>query len=50
MLIVGEQNPIMPARSRDAYLADAQQLGDTAEQIVIPNTEHFEVIAPISTA
>lgn len=50
VLIVGEQDPVMPARSREAYLTAAQRLGDTAEGILIPQAGHFEVIAPISTA
>jgi acetyl esterase/lipase len=50
VLIVGEQDPVMPERSREAYLMAAQNLGDTVERIVIPNAGHFEVIAPTSTA
>lgn len=50
VLIVGENDPVMPARARDAYVAAALKAGDTAESIVIPAAGHFEVIAPTSSA
>jgi len=45
VLIVGEDDPVMPARSREAYVEKAKKAGDPAELIVVPGS-HFEVIAP----
>ena len=50
LLIVGEDDPVMPARSRDAYVAAATKAGDRAETVVIPDAGHFEVIAPPAAA
>jgi acetyl esterase/lipase len=50
VLIVGAEDGVMPARSRDAYLAAATQAGDQVEAVVVPDASHFEVIAPTTTA
>src|SRR5262249_41355568 len=50
LLMVGDRDPVMPAKSRDAYVAAARKAGDTAEAVVVPNAGHFEVIAPTSSA
>jgi acetyl esterase/lipase len=49
ILIVGENDRVMPARSRDAYAAKARAAGDTIEVKVAPGA-HFEVIAPTAEA
>jgi acetyl esterase/lipase len=49
VLIVGDNDPVMPARARDAYVAAAVKAGDNAEVVVVPGG-HFEVIAPTSEA
>jgi acetyl esterase/lipase len=49
VLIVGEEDGVMPAASREAYVAKATKAGDTAEVRVVPGA-HFEVIAPTSEA
>jgi acetyl esterase/lipase len=49
VLIVGEKDPVMPAASRDAYVAAATRAGDSAKVVVVPGG-HFEVIAPIVPA
>ena len=49
VLIVGEDDPVMPARSREAYVEKAKKAGDPAELIVVPGG-HFEVIAPGTAA
>jgi acetyl esterase/lipase len=45
ILIVGEHDPVMPPRSREAYVEKAKKAGDAAELLVVPGS-HFEVIAP----
>jgi acetyl esterase/lipase len=50
LLIVGDRDPVMPAKSREAYVAAARKAGDTAEVVVVANAGHFEVIAPTSAA
>ena len=50
VLIVGDRDPLMPAKSREAYVAAARKAGDTADAVVVANAGHFEVIAPTSAA
>jgi acetyl esterase/lipase len=50
VLVVGADDPVMPKRSRDAYVAAARAAGDAAEVIVVPDAGHFEVIAPTTAA
>jgi acetyl esterase/lipase len=50
VLIVGADDPVMPKRSRDAYVAAARAAGDAADAIVVPDAGHFEVIAPTTAA
>jgi acetyl esterase/lipase len=50
VLVVGDADGVMPARSRDAYIAAARQAGDRARSVVVPDAGHFEVIAPTSPA
>jgi acetyl esterase/lipase len=45
VLMVGQDDPVMPARSREAYVAKAKQAGDQAEVVVVPGA-HFEIVAP----
>lgn len=45
LLIVGEDDGVMPERARNAYIAAAIKAGDAAEAVVVPGA-HFEVIAP----
>lgn len=49
LLIVGEDDGVMPERARNAYVAAAVKAGDVAEAIVVPGA-HFDVIAPGSPA
>lgn len=50
VLIVGTNDGVVPAASRDAYIAAAKQAGDEAEATAVPGAGHFEVIAPTSDA
>ena len=50
VLIVGAEDPVMPPRARDAYIAAAIKAGDRAESVVLPGAGHFETIAPTSAA
>lgn len=50
LLIVGGNDGVMPARSRDSYVAAARKAGDDVELVVIPEAAHFEVIAPKTEA
>lgn len=50
VLVVGADDPMMPARARDAYVAAARKAGDAANLVVLPAAGHFEVIAPTSAA
>jgi acetyl esterase/lipase len=50
LFIVGADDPVMPAGSRDAYVAAARKAGDRADVVVIPGAGHFEVIAPTAAA
>jgi acetyl esterase/lipase len=50
LLIVGAEDPVMPARAREAYAAAAARAGTPAEIVVVPDAGHFEVIAPTSAA
>lgn len=45
VLMVGEDDPVMPPASREGYVAKAKQAGDPAELVVVPGG-HFEIIAP----
>ena len=45
VLIVGEDDGVMPPASREGYVAKAKQAGDEAELIVVPGA-HFEIVAP----
>lgn len=49
LLIVGEEDGVMPERARSAYVTAAVKAGDAAEAIVVSGA-HFEVIAPSSPA
>jgi pimeloyl-ACP methyl ester carboxylesterase len=49
-MIVGAEDPVMPAKSREAYVTAAIKAGDKAELVVVPGAGHFEVIAPTSAA
>lgn len=49
LLIVGENDGVMPEAARNAYVDAARKAGDVAEVIVVPGG-HFEVIAPVSAA
>jgi acetyl esterase/lipase len=49
VLIVGENDRVMPTRARDAYAAKARAAGDAVEVKVVPGA-HFEVIAPTTEA
>jgi len=49
-LIVGEADRVMPAASREAYVAAARTAGDPVDVVVIPGAAHFEVIAPVAAA
>jgi len=49
LLIVGEDDGVMPERARNAYIAAAIKAGDAADVVVVPGA-HFEVIAPGSAA
>lgn len=50
VLIVGSEDAVMPSRARDAYVSAARKAGDSAESVVVPGANHFEVIAPTSAA
>jgi acetyl esterase/lipase len=50
LLIVGTEDPVMPSRARDSYIAAAKKSGDTAEAVAVPEAGHFEVVAPSSAA
>lgn len=50
VLIVGEQDGVMPPASRDRYVAAARKAGDKIDLVVIPDAGHFEVIAPTTSA
>lgn len=50
VLIVGEQDDVMPRASRDRYVAAARKAGDKIDLVVIPDAGHFEVIAPTTSA
>ena len=50
LLVVGDGDGVMPAASRDAYVALARAKGDSARLIVVPDAGHFEVIAPTTAA
>jgi acetyl esterase/lipase len=49
VLIVGESDPVMPLRAREAYAAKARAAGDRVDLVVVPGA-HFEVIAPTTEA
>jgi len=49
VLLVGEDDSVMPERARDAYTSAARAAGDQIQSLVVPGG-HFEVIAPTSTA
>ncbi len=45
VLIVGENDGVMPPAVRDAWIAKARAAGDEARLVVVPGG-HFEIIAP----
>ena len=49
LLIVGVDDPVMPAPERESYAARATKAGDRVEIVEVPGG-HFEVIAPTSSA
>ena len=49
VLIVGENDRVMPQRAREAYAAKARAAGDRVDVVVVPGA-HFEVIAPTTEA
>jgi acetyl esterase/lipase len=49
VLIVGEDDGVMPQKSRDAYKASASKAGDRVEVMEVPGG-HFEIIAPTTDA
>jgi acetyl esterase/lipase len=49
-MIAGDGDFIMPERARNAWVALAVARGDSADQIVVPDAGHFEVIAPSTAA
>ena len=49
VLIVGVNDPVMPAPMRESYAGIASSKGDTVEVVEVPGS-HFEVIAPTSEA
>jgi acetyl esterase/lipase len=50
VLIVGEQDGVMPPASRDRYVAAARKAGDDVDITVVADAGHFEVIAPGTNA
>jgi acetyl esterase/lipase len=50
VLIVGTEDPVMPAKAREAYVEAARRAGDDAKVITIPDASHFEPLAPSSAA
>ena len=49
LLIVGANDPVMPAPMRESYAARVALKGDSVEVLEVPGS-HFEVIAPTSAA
>jgi pimeloyl-ACP methyl ester carboxylesterase len=45
VLIVGENDGVMPAAVREAWVARARESGDNASLVIVPGG-HFELIAP----
>lgn len=49
-LVQGELDPIVPVTQATAYASLARSKGDAAEVMLIPDTGHFDLVAPQSPA
>ena len=50
VVIAGEKDPIVPDHWRASYVAAARAAGDKPEDMTIPDSGHFELIDPQSSA
>jgi acetyl esterase/lipase len=48
-LIIGDLDQAVQVEHNTIYVATARQLGDTVQYTILPNTGHFEIVAPGTT-
>ena len=48
-LIIGDLDQAVQVEHNTSYVTTARQLGDAVQYTILPNTGHFEIVAPGTT-